>query len=396
MSTVCSSGASIASGANAAVKEAVSPALKALGKAEAEVAFIFASCKYDLAQVLEHARALLPDANIIASTTAGELTDRGLTRQGMAVFLISAPDTRHCLSEARALGEDAPALIRELCREPEAQTLEHRARGRRHTSCVLLGDGLSPTFEQLVVEIRKHLPEEHIVVGAGAADEGALVETAVGSNSTVSTGGVVAVHFWSPEPWAVGMGHGLSQASPRMTVTRATGNVVHEIDGRPAMDIYRDYAKERGIDLSALPLGQFLVENELGVLLFDEIVRVRAPLRALDDDSVFCAGEVPEGAQVCIVRGEAGAILNAARDAAVQAKAALGDRPAAGVLVFSCVCRNMTLGDSYDGEVDAIADVFPGVPFAGFSSYGEVARDPGRLDGYHNNTIVVVAIPGGE
>jgi hypothetical protein len=375
------------------VDESVTAALSALGGEHADVAFVFASPKYDLGEVVRRARARLENVDVIATTTAGEITERGLTHDGMGVLLLSAPDTRHLLIEAQALGRNAKKLLESLCSEAEAQSGEHRARGRRHRSCVLFGDGLSPTFEQLVIEIRKHLPDEHLIVGAGAADEGALMKTWVGSNAGVTEGGVVASHFWSPTPWAIGMGHGLSQVSPRMTATRATGNVVHEIDGRPAMDVYRAHAKERGIDLDDVPIGQFLIENELGVLLFDQIVRVRAPLRALDDGSLYCAGEVPESAQVCIVRGTPEAILDAAREAAQQAKDGLSGRRAAGILVFSCVCRGMTLGARYGGEVDAIREVFPDAPMAGFSSYGEVARDPGRLDGYHNNTIVIVAIP---
>lgn len=393
MSTICSSGASISANASAAVDESIAPALAALGDRKADLAFIFASPKYDLEQVVQEAKARLEGVDILATTTAGEITERGLTRKGMGVLLVSAPDTRHLLNEAQPLGKNAKKLLKALCGEAEAQSGEHRARGRRHRSSILFGDGLSPTFEQLVVEIRKHLPDDHLIVGAGAADEGALVKTVVGSNAGVAEGGVVAVHLWSPTPWATGMGHGLSQVSPRMTVTRASGNIVHEIDGRPAMDVYRDHAKSRGIDLESVPIGQYLIENELGVLLFEQIVRVRAPLRVLEDGSLFCAGEVPESAQVCIVRGAPHAILDAAREAAQQAKDALDGRAAAGILVFSCVCRGMTLGERYCGEVDAIRAVFPDVPIAGFSSYGEVARDPGRLDGYHNNTIVVVAIP---
>ncbi|MEZ4227334.1 MAG: FIST N-terminal domain-containing protein [Polyangiaceae bacterium] len=371
-------------------------AISALGDRTADVCFVFASPRHDLAKVIAVVQQQLPNVLIAAATSAGEITDRGLTRRGLALLLMSAPESRCLLTEARRLGKDAKQTLDDICATPGAQSAENRARGRRHAACVLLGDGLSPVFEQLVVQIRKHLPEDHVVVGAGAADEGNLVRTVVASGGGVAEGGVLAVHFWSPLPWGVGLAHGLASTSHRMTVTKATGNVVHQLDGRSAMEAYRSYAAEQGIDLESTPTGQFLVENELGVLLFDQIVRVRAGLRALDDGAVFFAGEVPEGAQVCIVRGNPDGILEAAREAAEQAKAGLGGKPAAGLLVFSCVCRGMTLGDQYEREVAVIRDVFPGVPFAGFSSYGEIARDPGRLDGYHNNTIVIVAIPAGS
>jgi hypothetical protein len=128
-------------------------------------------------------------------------------------------------------------------------------------------------------------------------------------------------------------------------------------------------------------------------LLFDGIVRVRAPIRLEQDGALFLAGAVPEGSLVCVVRGSHEEIIAAARAAAEEARDALAGGQAAGILVFSCVCRGMVLGDRYGEEIAAIRSVFPDVPMAGFSSYGEVARTRSRLAGYHNDTIVVVAIP---
>jgi hypothetical protein len=53
----------------------------------------------------------------------------------------------------------------------------------------------------------------------------------------------------------------------------------------------------------------------------------------------------------------------------------------------------MILKDAFDKEIDAGRSVFGGVPIAGFLTYGEIARYPGKLNGWHNATAVVVAIP---
>ncbi len=198
-----------------------------------------------------------------------------------------------------------------------------------------------------------------------------------------------------PNAWGAGVEHGLEVVSPRMTVTKATGNLVTEIDGQPALSVYRKFAEQRGIELTADGMGQFLIEHELGVLLFEQVVRVRAPIRVEPNGALFFAGEVPEGSNVCIVHGQPKAMTEGAAFAARTAKEELGKSEAAGVLIFSCICRGITFGDRYDEEIAAIREVFPEAPLAGFLSYGEVARSAGKLDGYHNNTIVVVAIPRG-
>jgi hypothetical protein len=96
---------------------------------------------------------------------------------------------------------------------------------------------------------------------------------------------------------------------------------------------------------------------------------------------------------MCIVAGRPGKMLEGAEHAAREAAQALGGKPAAGLLIFDCVCRGHILGRDFEKEIDCVRSVFPGVPIAGFLSYGEIARFKGKLDGYHNNTIVVVALP---
>jgi methyl-accepting chemotaxis protein len=96
---------------------------------------------------------------------------------------------------------------------------------------------------------------------------------------------------------------------------------------------------------------------------------------------------------VCILDGSRRDLVAAAKRAAVEARDRLGGARAAGVLLFDCICRGAILGDEFDREVRAIREVFPKVPLAGFLTYGEIARYSGRLDGWHNTTAVVVAIP---
>ena len=60
---------------------------------------------------------------------------------------------------------------------------------------------------------------------------------------------------------------------------------------------------------------------------------------------------------------------------------------------FDGVCRGMILQDRFQQEIDAVRGVFGDVPIAGVLTYGEIARYGGKLDGWHNTTAVVVAIP---
>jgi methyl-accepting chemotaxis protein len=86
-------------------------------------------------------------------------------------------------------------------------------------------------------------------------------------------------------------------------------------------------------------------------------------------------------------------MIAAAKEAAVEAKARIGSGEVAGVLLFDCVCRGMILREEFRQEIDAVRSVFGEVPVAGFLTYGEIAQSAGRLEGWHNTTAVVAAIP---
>jgi hypothetical protein len=132
--------------------------------------------------------------------------------------------------------------------------------------------------------------------------------------------------------------------------------------------------------------------NELGIHFFERIGRARAPLRVGPRGSLVCAAEIPKGSMVSILDGDPDRMILAARAAAAAARASVKG-PVAGVLLFDCVCRGMILKDAFRREVEVVRSEFPDAPVAGLLTYGEIARSHERVDGWHNATAVVVAIP---
>jgi hypothetical protein len=266
------------------------------------------------------------------------------------------------------------------------------ARDKRHLTTVLLTDGLSGAAEKLVVDLRDRQPSSAQIVGGAAGDEGNFKSTLVGTTENAASDAAAALHVLTTTPWGVGVGHGLRATTKTMRVTRAQDNVVYELDGAPAFDVYKQHAAARGVTLTVENAAPYLIGNELGIHFFEKVARARAPLSAGADGSLTCAAEIPKGAMVSILDGEPGSMVDAARAAAEEAKSRLAGE-AAGVLLFDCVCRGMILKDGFRREIDAVRSVFRGAPVAGFLTYGEIARYQGNFDGWHNATAVVAAIP---
>ena len=392
MATRVGTGAASHSVAKTAVGKAVQKAISRLRGAKPTYGFLFVSPNLDFAGALAAAREA-SGAEIIGCTTAGEITEDGLTHGGVAIMLV-ASDVTMRVEFARGLKADAAQVAQRLASGlPDAKRAA-TATDHRHLTTVLLTDGLGGAGERLVSDLyAARVQAGTQIVGGAAGDEGKFAATLVGAAGELGSDAAAALHVFGASPWGIGVDHGLRPTTKQMRVTKAEGNVVFEIDGKPAFSAYEKHAAERGIQLSADKAGAYMIANELGVHFFERIGRARAPLSVGRDGSLACAGDIPRGSMVSILDGDADSMVRAAQSASEEARAALRGRATAGVLLFDCVCRGMILKTSFHREVDAVRSTFGDVPIAGFLTYGEIARSQERMEGWHNTTAVVVAIP---
>lgn len=393
MTTKVGTGASSNPDTRAALKEALELAQLRLGAESAAFGFLFLGPRHNAASATQAAQKVLGAAPLLSCTTAGELTERGWSHDGLVLMLVASDAFEAQATLARGLKTDVKAVAAKLCGGlSEAKRVAH-GKGRRHMTSVLLTDGLAGTGEDLVQQMFELMHSVPRIVGGAAGDEGKFAETRVGLGETVATDSAAVLHLFSRSPWGIGVDHGLRSTTAQMRVTRASGNVVHEIDGEPAFDAYRAHASQRGQTLTRANAAAYMIANELGIHFFERITRARAPLSVDANGALTCAASIPEGSMVSILDGDPTNMVLAAKRAATTAKAGLEGSEAAGVLLFDCVCRGMILKDEFQREIDAVRSVFGDVPIAGFLTYGEIARRPGHLDGWHNATAVVAAIP---
>lgn len=376
-----------------ALAAAVREAREQLGDAEPAFGMVFVSPTADLESALRAARETAGTENVVGCTTAGEITEGGLSHGGASVMLVAGDFTSQ-LGFGTGVGGAPAEVAARLTRGLEATKRAAAARDHRHLTSVLLTDGLTGTAERVLdalYEARVQTATQ--IVGGAAADDNAFRATHVGAGELAGRDAAAVLHVFGATPWGVGIGHGLTPTTKQMRVTRAHDNVVHEINGEPAFTVYQRHAAERGIDLRREDAAPYMVAHELGIHFFERVSRARAPLSVLDDGSLSCAAEVPQGSMVSILSGQPDAMIAAARAAANDAFLGLEGRKAAGVLLFDCICRGTMLKSDFAREIEAVRSVFGEVPIAGFLTYGEIARRPGFQEGWHNSTAVVVAIP---
>src|SRR5262249_54912180 len=116
----------------------------------------------------------------------------------------------------------------------------------------------------------------------------------------------------------VHIGHGSKGGwdifGPERVVTRSTDNVLHEIDGRPALALYREYLGERA---AGLPGTALLFPLALRPGRDDDKSLVRTVL-SIDDaaQSMTFAGDIPQGSLVRLMRANFDRLIDGASEAA--------------------------------------------------------------------------------
>ncbi len=382
--------------AQAAGAALVKEAKAGLQGAQPDFAMLFVSTHLDIEGVLQSVRKSLGNVPLIGCTTAGEFTDKKVEKESAALILMAgAPDYQFHVSVATGLHSDTAGCVQKAVNDIPAAPA-----GLPNRSAIFLHDGLAGRGEEAVLSATTILGPKVSFAGGAAADDLAFKKTFVFCNDQVTTDSVALCVIDSKQPVAIGVKHGHTPVTEELTVTKAVDNVLFEVNGEPAWEVWKrlmaNEAKSSGIDVNQLndasSVGQFLLRYELGLATGSEY-KVRIPLSKNDDGSLNFACTIPEGAKFRIMKSPKEDQITSAEQSAKLAKEQMQGRAIAGALVFDCACRGLILGDDFYKGVDAVKKVVGTVPLIGFETYGEVCRRSGQLSGLHNTTTVVMLLP---
>ncbi len=208
----------------------------------------------------------------------------------------------------------------------------------------------------------------------------------------VLTHAVVGVAIGSQAPIGVGIGHGFHRTGEPMVVTASTTDRVLRLDDEPALD---DYLKRMNADPSAYKdlsiLQEIASRHALGLQRVGG-EELRAVLGADYGERSLTAADIPEGSMLWVMEGDAASVRDGAGVGCEQAFRMLEGRDPIGMVAFDCLARRMILGEEgIREEIALITSRAPGVPLAGFYTYGEIGRVRGSR-GIHSATLVLLAL----
>ena len=329
-------------------------------------------------------KAAYPKAHLFGCSTAGEIYSTQVTDNSLVITAVRLESTRIKGAQVKISSSiDSLRAGEVLARALEKDDLVH---------VIVLSDGINVNGSDLVRGLTNNLPERVSITGGLAGDSGRFQETLVfwddiPARDTISVLGLYGKNL------KVGYGSlgGWDPFGPERLITRSKGNILYELDGKSALELYKRYLGEHAKGLPAtgllFPLSLRTKEGESGV--------VRTILSVNEEDqSMTFAGDIPEGVYAQLMKANFDRLIDGAIGAAKESYKTIGSFSPELAILISCVGRKMILKQRTEEEVEGVREVLgEKTVLTGFYSYGEICPfTPTTKCKLHNQTMTITTL----
>jgi hypothetical protein len=380
--------------------EAGSAAARALvhefGPAPLRAVLVFTTMNHDHASLLEAVRAELPkDVLLLGCSAQGVVGNDSLSEEGM-------------LLGAMGLGGESLQVASAAVRDVQSDSVE-KGRvlaqklkddlGREPGVALVFYDPLAGLdVESMIAGMRSVLTCP--IAGAGAGQPwGTPLETAQFYDTEVFTHGALALALAGPFTSEMGLCHGTEASGIGNVVTKAQGNQILEIDGRPAVELWREVtgADENSLlSQSHFAIWAVGVEKTAVVDGRTETDRVIRGAFGFDHKTgaMLLQAAIPEGTRIMLHHRTVEKVLNGTKAMAQDLKTRLAGRRPWAVLGFECAARTYPFlgpNNTLQEHLALRQVVAPDSPWLGMMAWGEIGPCLGQTM-FHNYSYVVVTL----
>ncbi len=363
---------------------------------------VYASVNHDQAVLLGTLRERLgSDVIILGCSSQGVVFQEGLHEGGyfLGVMGLGGDELRVAQASQVELAEDTRAKGRALAKDVRSQLPDVPK------VLIVLYDPLcGADVEEMLAGVREIV--DCPLVGAGAGQPwGPIVETFQYWGDQVHGHSVTALGLSGPFEADLGVSHGTAPTGVVMTLTRAEGNKLLELDGRPAIEVWREVtgcSDEQIYDQEYVSSWAVGVEREFDV---DGKKQQAFVIRAafgfdLDRNAVVVQAAIPEGTRIMFHHRSVPAVKDGALAMAKDLKQRLNGKEPWSVLGFECGARTSPFlgeGETLSENIEIQRVIGPQTPWLGMMAWGEIAP-LGNLPAFHNYTypLLVLSTPSAD
>ena len=351
----------------------------------AQLVFLFGN--KDLLKKQQHVNTIkdrYPLAQVVGCSTSGEILQEEIFNNNIICTAVWFEKTTVMIA-AEPIGsmENSFTIGEKLADRLDQEKLVH---------VMIFSDGLNINGSELTKGLNSRLGNRIPVTGGLAGDQANFTETLIVHNAAGVKNLVLAIGFYG-ENLRVGYGSmgGWDSFGVDREVTRSNGSILYELDGQPALELYKRYLGKHASDLPAsallFPLSLRLKNSETSV--------VRTVLSVNESDgSMIFAGDIPQGENVRLMKANFERLLDGADGAAEMTLTSLRNADPDLAILISCVGRKLVLKVRAEEEIERVREVLGNSPaITGFYSYGEICplKPFENHCELHNQTMTITA-----
>ncbi|HET6662199.1 MAG TPA: FIST N-terminal domain-containing protein [Rubrobacter sp.] len=404
MATIAGVGTSHDHNPNIAGREAAGQALENAGIAKPDFVFMFASIGYDQPSLLQVVREATGGAPLSGCSSEGTIggDDADESNFSVVITTISSDELQWHNGIVRGLLEDDSRAVGQRVAKDLLPYLSADTIG-----LFVFPDGrkdfgvATDSLDNFFAGLEENLPSERFlpIWGGGAGNNFTLEEpTYQYCDDEVISGGISYALLSGEARTAWAISHGCIPIGGERIVTRSKGNVIHEIDGKPATEVLKEYLPERALaddrDWMRYAISLALCFSAPSYMKDEEYIVRGVPAVKMADGSITLQTEVSEGTSVWFSSRDKEKISTGFDRMAAQIKEQLGGERPKLVFQFECATRGKMMFREQE-KLQLLRQfrqsVGPDVPWAGFFTAGEIGPVEEHND-RHLYTSVVLAV----
>ncbi len=372
--------------------DAVHEAVAKLDGGKPDIIFMFSSIKYDQKELIAGAKSEAPGIPIVGGTAAGEITSWVSMYDAVNVMAITSDQITFHVGCGAGVAKDSFMAGSEA-----AKSVIDANGGKKPDIFIMIPDGMTGNGAAIVEGVKSVLGENFPIIGGSTGDDYLFQKTYEYCNGKLLTDSVIGIGISGNFSYGFGVRHGWEPVGLPLTVTKADGVVLKEINHEPALKVYQDYFGKSASDLIKQPLARMAYTYPLGIAVVgsDELL-IRDPVVANKKGEITMAAAIPEGTSIRLMIGDRDAAIRAAKTAAGIAREQLEGHPARFAIMFNCMARNKLLGVRCNDENKEVeAALGKNIPMIGFYTYGEqgpLLGKKGTPAYFHNETMTMFVV----
>ncbi len=333
---------------------------------------------FSAAEPFNGLRALFNNAVIVGASGGGFIEQDSFYEKGLTAAAVEFDNSSISMkSYAISDASESEKLAQKVADDLKTDGLK---------GVLVIADGLRFNGTLFTRVLTQKLGTNIPIVGGMASDGASFANTFVAANAPPEEKVVAVIGLYGAVNLLYGSDGGWEDFGPERKVTKSAGNILYEIDGKPALDLYKTYL---GAEAANLPGSGLLFP----LSIFDASAPEAAVTRTIigiDEaaNSLIFAGDIPEGWMAKLMNTDNAGLARGAKSAAEQT--GYKQNPNALALLVSCIGRRLFMGPMIDDEVISVFDVLKPATILGFYSNGEICPvlKNGASD-LHNQTMTI-------